>query len=50
MKKRILPLDELTEEEKRDLDEAMRENEWLDWDDLKRELEKEVGEKRKIEV
>lgn len=50
MKKRILPLDELTEEEKRDLDEAMRENEWLDWDDLKRELEKEVGKKRKIEV
>ncbi len=51
MKKKALPLDELTEEEKKDLDEALKENVWLDWEDLKREIEKEIyGEKKKIEA
>lgn len=46
MERRILPSDGLVEEERKDLDEALKENEWFDWDDLRWELEKEVGKKR----
>ncbi len=35
-----LPEDELTEEELKDLKEALEKEVWLDWNDLRRDYEK----------